>query len=77
MYQRLLVPLDRSPLVEAVLPIIERLAPASGAMVLLLHVVERGAPSTVHGQHHLQTETAAAAYLAGVAERLRTRGIAV
>ena len=77
MYQRLLVPLDGSLLAEAVLPIVERIAPAYEATVLLLHVIERGAPATVHGETHLQAAGAAAAYLDTVALRLRAQGIAV
>ena len=77
MYQRLLVPLDGSRLAEAVLPLIGWLAPACQAMVVLLHVIERGAPATVHGEHHLQTTEEAAAYLRGQAERLRAHGIVV
>lgn len=77
MYRRILVPLDGSTLAEAVVPIVERLAPAYRAGVLLLHVLERGAPATVHGEAHLQGTEAARAYLDGVAERLRARGIVV
>jgi nucleotide-binding universal stress UspA family protein len=75
MYQRFLVPLDGSRLAEAGLPIVERLAPVRGATVLLLHVIERGAPATVHGERHLQTVEEATAYLDSVAQRLRAMGI--
>jgi nucleotide-binding universal stress UspA family protein len=57
------------------LPIVERLAPTCQATVLLLHVIERGAPATVHGEHHVQTAGEATAYLDGVADRLRVQGI--
>jgi nucleotide-binding universal stress UspA family protein len=66
---RLLVPLDGSRLAEAVLPVVERLA-AAGATPVLLHVLERGAPATVHGERHLQAAAEATAYLQGVAGRL-------
>jgi nucleotide-binding universal stress UspA family protein len=77
MYQRILVPLDGSPLAETVLPIIERLAPADSATVVLLHVIERGAPATIHGETHLQEAEVAATYLDRVATRLRSHAIIV
>ena len=55
MYRRLLVPLDGSRLAETILAVVERLAAAYGATVVLLHVIERGAPATVHGERHLRT----------------------
>ncbi|HZS86418.1 MAG TPA: universal stress protein [Chloroflexota bacterium] len=77
MYDRLLVPLDGSRLAEAVLPVVERLAPLYGATAVLLHVLERGAPAAVHGQRHLTAMPEATAYLEGVAGRLRAQGITV
>ena len=76
MYRRLLVPLDGSHLAETSLPVVERLA-ACGATVVLLHVIESGAPATVHGDRHLRTAAEAETYLGGLAERLRAAGIAV
>lgn len=73
---RLLVPLDGSHLAEAVLPVVQRFA-AGGAAPVLLHVCERGAPATVHGERHLQAVADAAAYLEDVAGRLRAGGSAV
>ncbi len=73
---RLLAPLDGSRLAEAVLPVVETLAIA-GATPVLLHVRERGAPATIHGERHLRAADEASAYLAGVADRLRTTGRAV
>src|SRR5437764_19449 len=55
MYRRLLVPLDGSRLAETVLVVVERLAAVYRATVVLLHVIERGAPATVHGERHLRT----------------------
>lgn len=66
---RLLVPLDGSRLAEAVLPVVERLAQA-GATPVLLHVLERGAPTTVHGERHLRAAAEATAYLESLADRL-------
>lgn len=77
MYSRFLVPLDGSQLAESVLPVVERLATCGHATVLLLHVVERGAPDAVHGEHHLQGVEEAKPYLNDLAGRLRTQGIAV
>jgi nucleotide-binding universal stress UspA family protein len=77
MYKRLLVPLDGSSLAEAVLPIIERLAPAWNSTVLLLHILERRAPEEVHGERHLTEPREAATYLERIAQRLRERAIPV
>jgi nucleotide-binding universal stress UspA family protein len=77
MYRRLLVPLDGSHLAETILVVVERLAAAYGATVVLLHVIERGAPATIHGERHLRTAVEAQAYLEGLAARLSARGIAV
>jgi len=77
MYQRLLVPLDGSRLAEVVLPIVTRLAAALGATAILLHVLERGAPGSVHGERHLQALDEAELYLRDVAARLRSQGVAV
>lgn len=76
MFSRFLVPLDGSHLAEAVLRLVEHLAVASDATVVLLHVLERGAPAAVHGDRHLTTATDAKTYLREVAERLLHQGIA-
>ncbi len=75
--QKLLVPLDGSRLAEAVLPAAHRLAERFGATVSLLHVLEQGAPETVHGERHLADVREAEAYLQKVAEQCRCEGIAV
>ncbi|MDQ2743931.1 MAG: universal stress protein [Chloroflexota bacterium] len=77
MYTRLLVPLDGSHLAESVLPLVEKLASAWGATVLLLHVSEKGAPAAVHGDRHLSTVDDATPYLEELAARLRAEGISV
>lgn len=74
---RLLVPLDGSRLAEAALPVAERLAAAFGAEVVLVHVIEREARPTVHGDRHLTDLATAEEYLAAVAADLRSRGVAV
>ncbi|HEX5497829.1 MAG TPA: universal stress protein [Thermomicrobiales bacterium] len=73
----LLVPLDGSALAEAALPAAIRLGQSLPAQVTLLHVMERGAPSTIHGNAHLDDAAKAAAYLTGVAKRFTEAGIAV
>lgn len=77
MYRRMLVPLDGSRLAEAVLPIVERLAPAWNSTVLLLHILERRAPEAVHGERHLTEAKQATTYLESIARRLQERGITV
>jgi nucleotide-binding universal stress UspA family protein len=77
MYRRLLVPLDGSRLAETVLVVVERLAAVYRATVVLLHVIERGAPATVHGERHLRTAVEAQTYLAGLAARLSAGEIVV
>jgi nucleotide-binding universal stress UspA family protein len=76
MFRRLLVPLDGSRLAEAVLPLVARLASRLGAAVELLHVVERRAPTRIHGERHLRDESDAREYLFGeVAPRLLAAGL--
>lgn len=77
MFERILVPLDGSRLAESVLPVVERLAPLFGSQVVLLHVLERGAPSTVHGERHFTNVEDAGRYLEGLAATLRGRGLSV
>jgi nucleotide-binding universal stress UspA family protein len=77
MYRRLLVPLDGSRLAETVLVVVERLAAVYRATVVLLHVIERGAPATVHGERHLRTAVEAQTYLEGLAARLSAGGLTV
>src|SRR6185437_12460793 len=48
-----------------------------GARVTLLHVLERNAPATIHGERHLTDVAAAEAYLRGVASRFADLGIPV
>jgi nucleotide-binding universal stress UspA family protein len=77
MFTRLLVPLDGSRMAETALPIVEQLATINSASVILLHVIERGAPATVHGDRHLTAVNEANAYLDVVATDLRAMGIQV
>jgi nucleotide-binding universal stress UspA family protein len=67
--QRILVPFDGSRLAESVLPAAFSLAQHLPARLTLLHVMERAAPMTVHGERHLTAASEAEAYLAEVASR--------
>jgi nucleotide-binding universal stress UspA family protein len=77
MYRRLLVPLDGSRMAEAVLPAVEQLAVVCESTVILLHIIERTAHTTIHGDRHLTAPGEATAYLSEIAGRLENRGITV
>jgi len=77
MFKRLIIPLDGSPLSEAVLPTAIHLALKLQASVTLIHVIERNAPRQVHGKPHLATPQEAEPYLAEVQRRLFPSGIPV
>lgn len=77
MFKRILIPLDGSPLAEAVLPIAVYFAERFGATLVLFHAIEQGASPTVHGQRHLQQVSEAEAYLNEVASRVGKLGVAV
>lgn len=76
-FERILVPLDGSRLAEAVLPMVEWLGGLSHSHVTLLYVLERNAPSAIHGERHLASIRDAEAYLREVAQRLQQRGLDV
>lgn len=73
----LLVPLDGSAMAESALSAVALLATHFSARVLLLHIIEKKAPTKVHGERHLQQLAEAQIYLSGVAEPLRQNGITV
>lgn len=77
MFTRLLVPLDGSKLAEAALPVAERMAHLTGGTIHLLHVIEKGAPESVHGDHHLRETEEAEQYLEAVREKLAGGGAEV
>jgi nucleotide-binding universal stress UspA family protein len=76
-FTRILVPLDGSRLAEAVVPAACSLAVTLPARLLLLHVLERQPPATVHGEPHAGTAAEALDYLDEHANALRDRGIDV
>src|SRR5207302_1377683 len=53
MFNHLLVPLDGSKLAEAILPAAAAWAERLHARLTLLHITEKNAPATIHGEHHL------------------------
>lgn len=69
MFKHILVPLDGSLLAEAALPAAAFLAARFDARVTLFHVVEKNAPSEVHGQPHLKNAEDAATYLHLLSQR--------
>jgi nucleotide-binding universal stress UspA family protein len=74
---RVLVPLDGSALAEAILPAARSAGERLGAELVLLHVLERDPPGSVHGERHLCDAAEALAYLDAHAQRLRAAGVAV
>jgi nucleotide-binding universal stress UspA family protein len=76
-HDTLLVPLDGSPAAEAVLPAAIVLARRLATEVALLHVLERDAPTRVHGEQHLTGESDAASYLQGIAEQFAAEEVPV
>ncbi|HLY21507.1 MAG TPA: universal stress protein [bacterium] len=73
--RRILVPLDGSRLAEWVLPPAASLARHLGARLTLLHVTERDAPPSVHGERHLTRIDESDRYLAEVAARCGAAGV--
>lgn len=69
MIKHLLIPLDGSRLAEAALPAASILAQALGARVTLLHLLERDAPPSVHGEPHLTEAHQAETYLSKLRQR--------
>jgi nucleotide-binding universal stress UspA family protein len=77
MFKHILVPLDGSRLAEAALPPAESLATKTGAMITLIHVIEKDAPAAIHSDRHLVTATEAETYLAEVKGRPRLKDLRV
>jgi nucleotide-binding universal stress UspA family protein len=77
MFSNLLVPLDGSQLAESVVPVVRKFAERLHCAVKLIHVIEKRAPSTIHGDTHLRDVAGAESYLASVADRLLGWGLQV
>jgi nucleotide-binding universal stress UspA family protein len=77
MLKHILVPLDGSRLAEAALPAAARLAEVFGAVVTLLHVIERNAPQVIHGDRHLTNPEEAHQYLLDLAQKAFPKKIRV
>jgi nucleotide-binding universal stress UspA family protein len=77
MFKNILVPLDGSRLSEAALQPAAMLASRLGSHVMLLHVIEHGAPTEVHKERHLSNPAEAEAYLKEAAARAFPRGVNV
>ncbi len=76
MFSRILVPLDGSPLAEAILPEVMELAALHGAEVMLLRVALTHAfPGVNQTDAQVRAVEEAEGYLAGVRQRLEARGI--
>jgi nucleotide-binding universal stress UspA family protein len=83
MYKRALVPLDGSPIAEAIIPFILEIAGPLDMEVVLLRVVEPIPPIALEGSRHIEVEdvelrrTHAEEYLAPIAVELRNKGVRV
>ena len=69
MFKHILVPLDGSQLAEAAIPFAVEFCRKLDAQITLLHVIEKDAPSEVHGQRHLTNEPESCDYLGDISER--------
>jgi nucleotide-binding universal stress UspA family protein len=82
-YKRVLVPLDGSPLAEAIVPFILDIAGPLDLEVVLVRVVQPVPPEVVEGSRHVVLEDVparmadASDYLTHVSARLDSRGIRV
>ena len=77
MFKHILLPLDGSQLAETALPVVAYLAEKLKAQVTLLHVIEKNAPETVHGQKHLVNEDEACQYLEATARQCFAKDVEV
>jgi nucleotide-binding universal stress UspA family protein len=77
MLKHLLVPLDGSRLAESALPVAAYLAKRLKADVILLHVIEKNAPTEVHRDRHITTPDEAQLYLEEISQRFFSPAIKV
>lgn len=69
MFKHILIPLDGSRLAESALPAAAFLSEKFQATATLVHIIEKNAPSEVHGQSHLTGVADAETYLKSIAEK--------
>lgn len=69
MFKHILLPLDGSQLAESAIPFVVELCKKLDCKITLLHVIEKDAPSEIHGQHHLTNEVEACDYLGEIADK--------
>ncbi len=74
MFRHILIPLDGSVLAEAALPVAEYLSRALGARITLVHVIEKDAAASIHGQRHLTRHEEAEGYLDQIRQRAFPEG---
>jgi nucleotide-binding universal stress UspA family protein len=80
-YKRALVPLDGSPLAEAIIPFLIDIAGPLDMSIVLLRVLEPIPPAVVEGVRHALLDAGVARardaeqYLGSIAETLRARGV--
>ncbi|HUM16330.1 MAG TPA: universal stress protein [Candidatus Nitrosotalea sp.] len=83
MYKRALVPLDGSPVAEAIIPFILDIAGPLDMEIVLLRVLEPIRPMMIEGSQYVELEdvearqTDAREYLAPIAVELRNKGVKV
>lgn len=77
MFEHILVPLDGSRLAEVAVAPAAALARSLGSDVTLLHVIEKNAPETIHGESHLTNDEDACRYLDQVVGRDFEKGMRV
>ncbi len=77
MFENILIPLDGSLLAEAAIAPAAALCAKTGSKVTLMHLIEKNAPQSVHGQSHLTTEKEAMEYLEEISGNYFEPGIEV
>lgn len=77
MFRHILIPLDGSALAESALPVAEYLSRVLGARITLVHVIEKDAVASIHGERHLTRHEEAEAYLEQIRQRAFPAGTPV
>jgi nucleotide-binding universal stress UspA family protein len=69
LFKHILLPLDGSQLAESAIPLANWFCQALHAKITLLHVIEKGAPTEIHGQRHIASKMEAEEYLTRIAHK--------